>query len=646
MTGRRLEPFAAPIDATVVLPGSKSITNRALLVAALAEGTSRLTGVLRADDTDAMLGALGALGVRVDGDGTTVDVVGVSGSFPVAAADLDARQAGTVARFLAPALATGRGSYRLDGHPQLRARPLGPLVASLRSLGVEVEAADPEHLPILVRGGGWRGGAAAVPGDVSSQYLSGLLIAGPCAAEGLTVRVTTALVSRPYVDMTLAVMRAFGAAAEWIDAHTVRVEPTGYRATAYAVEPDASAASYVFAAAAITGGRVAVPGLGRSSVQGDLGFVDLLAAMGAEVDRGERTTVVRGSGSLRGVTADLADLSDTVPTLAVTAAFADSPTTITGVGFIRNKESDRVGAVVAELRRCGVDAVEDADGLTVRPVPGAPHGASIRTYDDHRIAMSFALVGLRVPDVEILDPECVTKTFPDYFDVLESLRATPAAGAGDRVPGSMRVIAIDGPAGSGKSTVARAVATRLGLEYLDTGAMYRAVAFAALRRGMDPEDGDAVARLAREIELDVSEQGVTVDGVDATLEIRGPEVTRSVSIVAANPEVRREMVSRQREWANVRGGGVLEGRDIGTVVFPDAELKVYLTASAEARAQRRAKEVTDLDYETVAADLARRDAMDSGRTTSPLVEAADASVVDTTGLSVDEVVARVVELLR
>jgi 3-phosphoshikimate 1-carboxyvinyltransferase len=646
-TALPIAPLTAPFDATVTIPGSKSITNRALLVAALARGTSRVSGVLRADDTEAMLGALGALGVGLEvvDDGTSVVVAGVDGRFPVAGADVDARQAGTVARFVAPALAAGAGVYRLDGHPQLRARPLGPLVTSLRALGVEVTETVPGHLPIVVHASGWRGGSVEVAGDVSSQYLSGLLIAGPCATEGLRVTVTTELVSRPYVDMTLAVMAAFGADAGWEDDRTIRVAPRGYRATDYAVEPDASAASYVFAAAAVTGSRVVVPGLGAGSLQGDLGFVHVLEEMGAEVEVGADATTVRGTGALRGVVADLRDLSDTVPTLAVTAAFAVSPTTITGVGFIRNKESDRIGAVVTELRRCGVEATEDADGLTVLPVADGPHGARVHTYEDHRIAMSFALVGLRVPGIEILDPGCVAKTFPEYFTVLGSLRDSPAGTPADRVPGSMRVIAIDGPAGSGKSTVSRALARRLGLEYLDTGAMYRAIAFAAIRRGIDPEDTTAVARLAREVQLEVGERGVVVDGVDATLEIRGPEVTRSVSTVAANPEVRRELVSRQREWAHLRGGGVLEGRDIGSVVFPDAQLKVYLTASAEARAQRRAKEVADLDYETVAADIARRDAVDSNRADSPLVEAEGAVVVDTTGLSVDEVVARVVELL-
>jgi 3-phosphoshikimate 1-carboxyvinyltransferase len=272
-----------------------------------------------------------------------------------------------------------------------------------------------------------RGGAVDVPGDVSSQFLSGLLLAGPLMAEGLRVRVTGHAVSPSYLDLTAATMAAFGASVRRPDERTWEVAPGGYRAADLAVEPDASAASYFFAAAAICGGRVRVEGLDRTTVQGDLGFVDVLAGMGADVERGPGWTEVRGGAALHGTTVDLSDLSDTAQTLAVVAPFADAAVRVTGIGFIRAKETDRIGAVVTELRRCGVDAAEEPDGFVVRP--GTPHGARVRTYDDHRMAMSFALLGLRVPGVEVEDPGCVAKTYPGYFadlDRLRSVRSGPA----------------------------------------------------------------------------------------------------------------------------------------------------------------------------------------------------------------------------
>ena len=412
MTTLVVEPLAAPPDASVSVPGSKSITNRALVAAALADGESTLDGILRADDTEAMLDSLARLGAELEVHGTTVRVTGTGGTVPVATADLDARLSGTTSRFLLPLLALGAGRYRLDGAPPLRTRPLAPLLDALRSLGATVEG---DRLPVTV-GGPVRGGRVAVPGDVSSQFLSGLLLAGPAMPDGLTVELTTELVSKPYVTMTTAVMEAFGAS---VDGFTVA--PGGYRGRAYAVEPDASAASYFFAAAAITGGRVTVPGLGTGSLQGDLAFVGVLAAMGATVVTTATATTVQG-GPLHGVDVDLADLSDTAQTLAAVAVFADSPTRVRGIGFVRGKETDRIAAVVTELRRCGVDAEATEDGYVVRP--GAePRPAVVQTYDDHRMAMSFALLGLRVPGIEIDQPEVVAKTFPGYWDAVDRLRS-------------------------------------------------------------------------------------------------------------------------------------------------------------------------------------------------------------------------------
>ncbi|HEY8544147.1 MAG TPA: 3-phosphoshikimate 1-carboxyvinyltransferase [Acidimicrobiales bacterium] len=417
-------PVAGPLDATVRPPGSKSITNRALVCAALAPTPSRLTGALEADDTQAMRGALAALGPLVPAAGSGAGTG--AGSAPGASAGgvtvVDARQSGTTARFVLPLLALRREPTRLDGAPQLRARPMADGIAALRALGAEVvEEGDPGHLPVLVRGpeAPTPGVTLDVAGDASSQFLSGLLMLGPVWPGGLRLRTSGGLVSRPYVDMTVAVMTAFGATVH-ADESGWTVDAGGYRGTDYTVEPDASAASYFFAAAAIVGGRVTVEGLGRASLQGDLAFVDVLARMGCRVERGSGATTVERTGDLVGVDVDMGDLSDTAPTLAAVAVFADSPTRVRGIGFIRHKETDRVGNVVRELRRCGIRAEEEPDGFVVHP--GTPQPATVATYDDHRMAMSFALLGLRAEGIRIAGPSCVAKTFPSFWTALDRLR--------------------------------------------------------------------------------------------------------------------------------------------------------------------------------------------------------------------------------
>jgi len=343
---------------------------------------------------------------------------------PSGPASLDVRLSGTTARFVAPLVALGDGAYHLDAAPPMRRRPMHELFDALGVLGATVEPeVDRQGRPVLpatITTRGLAGGEIDVRGDVSSQFLSGLLLAGPCTRDGLTVHLVSTLVSKPYVDLTVDVMAGFGAIVIRDGDRTFRVDPTGYEARSYAVEPDASAASYFFAAAALLGGRVRVPGLRLGSHQGDLAFVDVLARMGAEVHRDATGVEVRGTGVLHGVDVDMADCSDTAQTLAALAVFADTPTRIRGIGFIRAKETDRIGAVVTELRRLGVDADEEPDGLVVQP--GAPRGAVVQTYDDHRMAMSFALIGLRSPGVAIADPGCVTKTFPGFWTALDGLR--------------------------------------------------------------------------------------------------------------------------------------------------------------------------------------------------------------------------------
>jgi len=408
-----IHPWRAAPDSTVVVPGSKSITNRALICAAQARGVSRLTGVLRADDTEAMIGAIRALGAEVieGAEPTTLTVHG-SDRLGEAPCTLDARQSGTTGRFVLPLAASGSAPCTLDGHAQLRGRPFGPLIDAVRSLGATVdEIGDPGTLPLVVTGP-LDGGRVALRGDLSSQFLSGLLLAGPSMKRGLDVSLTSPLVSASYVEMTTRVMASFGAYASGMS-----VASGSYRAAEYTIEPDASAASYFFAAAAITGGHIVVEGLGSSSLQGDLAFVKLLGQMGADVSIGPARTEVSGTGELHGLDVDMSDCSDTAPTLAVVAAFASSPTTVRGIGFIRAKESDRIAAVVRELARAGVQAREDPDGFTITPTTSSTeiHGARLSTYDDHRMAMSLALLGLVVPGIVIENPRCVAKTFPDYF---------------------------------------------------------------------------------------------------------------------------------------------------------------------------------------------------------------------------------------
>jgi 3-phosphoshikimate 1-carboxyvinyltransferase len=431
-------PIERPVDATVTVPGSKSLTNRALVCAALASGTSTVDGALVADDSLAMGAALEALGAPIEHDQATgrLTVQGTGGRLRPGPAELDMRLSGTASRFLLPVVALGSGRYTVDGRPPLRARPMGPVLDGIRAMGATVEeAGEPGRLPVsVVAPGHLPGGEVAVAGDTSSQFVSGLLLAAPCTAAGVRVTVTGRLASRPFVDLTLAVMAAFGVdvrerPGEGGRGPVFEVPAGGYRAAAYRVEPDASAASYLLAAAAVVGGRVTIEGLGSDSRQGDARFADLLGTMGARAERTATTTTVSGDGRLRSPgTVDMGDMPDMAQTLAAVAVFADAPTRVTGVELIRWHETDRITAVVTELRRAGIDAREERDGFVVHP--GSPCPARIETYDDHRMAMSFALLGLRSPGIEIADPGCVAKTFPGFWRALDALRGAGPGRAG------------------------------------------------------------------------------------------------------------------------------------------------------------------------------------------------------------------------
>ncbi len=416
---RTIRPARSGLDATVRVPGSKSITNRALLLAALASGSSTLRGALAADDTLAFAAGLRALGFAVDEEAGGWRVQGAAGRIPAAEAAVFCAEAGTAARFLLAACAAGEGRYRLDAAPQLRRRPLAQLLEALRAQGARTEPPDAERLPLTLEARGLTGGSLRLPGGASSQFVSALLMAAPLGRAPLELAVDD-LASRPYIDMTIAMMAQFGVAAERRGHERFRVAPAAYSGRDYAIEPDASTASYFFAAAAVTGGRVKVRGLRRQGrLQGDIRFLDVLEAMGCSVSDEPDGVVVAGPGTPAGLTIDMSDISDTFMTLAAVAPFASSPVTITGIANVRLKESDRIVAMESNLRRLGVKTASGPDFLRV--YPGTPSGGRIDSHADHRIAMSFAVLGLRARDVVVEDPGCVSKTCPDFFELWKAL---------------------------------------------------------------------------------------------------------------------------------------------------------------------------------------------------------------------------------
>jgi 3-phosphoshikimate 1-carboxyvinyltransferase len=411
---------SGPVRGSIRPPGSKSITNRALVCAALAEGKSVLEGALDSDDTRLMIDGLQALGVAVEHDAKqqTIRVAGCGGRLPAREADIPVGNSGTTVRFLTAVATLGQGLFRLDGSARMRERPIEDLLDALRQLGADARSQLGSGCPpVVVRAAGLPGGRATVAGDVSSQFLSALLMAAPGAKTPVELAVARKLVSKPYVAMTLGVMAAFGvsvaAGPPW------RIAPGRYRACRYAIEPDASAASYFLAAAAVTGGSVTVEGLSRQGLQGDVAFCDCLEQMGCQV-RGDPGGLTVAGGPLRGIEVDMNAISDTVPTLAVVALLARGPTTIRGVAHIRHKETDRIRALATELRKLGAAVDELEDGLRI--IPGTLHGARLETYDDHRMAMSLALAGLVTAGVVISDPECTAKTYPEFFRDLARLR--------------------------------------------------------------------------------------------------------------------------------------------------------------------------------------------------------------------------------
>jgi 3-phosphoshikimate 1-carboxyvinyltransferase len=652
-------PPLAGAGGCVCLPGSKSISNRVLLLAGLCAGTTTLHGLLDSDDTRVMLDALRRLGCAIESGGASTRVSGLGGRLAVHSARLFLGNAGTAMRPLTAALAllaaTQGGDFELRGVARMHERPIGDLVEALRALGCRIdELGQAGFPPLRVRGGRLEiGPPIRVRGDVSSQFLTALLLALPLVATDreITLDVVGELISKPYVEITLALLARFGVTVQregW-QRFTIAAQGAGgaYRSPGELhVEGDASSASYFIAlgaVAAFDGRCIRVEGVGSDSIQGDIAFADAAEQMGARVTRSANALEVRrGVWPLRAIRLDCNHIPDAAMTLAVMALFADGTSRLANIASWRVKETDRIAAMAAELRKLGAVVTFGADFIEITP-PVQWRAAAVRTYDDHRMAMCMALAAFNplagaspgVP-VRILDPRCVAKTFPDYFETL--------FGVVRAEPGDIPVITVDGPSASGKGTLAAALAAALGFHYLDSGALYRATALAALGAGVSDDDRAALARLGGKLDLRFEAGSTLLAGANVTEALRREDVGAMASKISAWPELRDALRDLQLSFRRLPGL-VADGRDMGTVIFPRARLKVFLTASAEERALRRHKQLISKGFsaklEDLLADLRARDARDTNRAVAPLAAATDALLLDNSGLTIEASVDRV-----
>ena len=660
-------PPLSTVSGRVRLPGSKSISNRVLLLAGLAAGTTEVHDLLDSDDTQVMLAALAALGCGLQPDGRVLRVTGLGGRLQVHRASLFLGNAGTAMRPLAATLAvlaaTQGGDFTLSGVPRMHERPIGDLVDALRPLGCRIDdLGRPGYPPLRLHG--QAGGRLAteapirVRGDVSSQFLTALLMALPLASaeRAIAIEVDGELISKPYIEITLALLARFGIAVQRTGWQRF-VIPQGSACRspgAIHVEGDASSASYFIAAGAIAaqgGAPLRIEGVGHDSIQGDIRFVEAAQAMGAQVRSGPGWIEVhRGRWPLAPIARDCTAIPDAAMTLAMMALYADGPSRLSGIASWRVKETDRIAAMAAELRKLGATVEEGPDFIAIEPPPApAWRAAVLSTYDDHRMAMCASLAAFnglapgrdgRGLPLRVLDPQCVGKTFPDYFETLFAV-----AGA---APQDVPVITIDGPTASGKGTLAAAVAAALGWQLLDSGALYRAAGLAAQWDGVWPDDEAAVARLAGLLELrfgDGEQAGRTwLRGREVTDALRLEDTGQLASRVSALPAVRQALHGLQLAFRRVPGL-VADGRDMGTVVFPDAALKVFLTASPQQRAERRHKQLISkgisANIDSLRADLEARDARDANRPVAPCRPADDALLLDNSDLSIEQSVQQV-----
>ncbi|BDB69025.1 bifunctional 3-phosphoshikimate 1-carboxyvinyltransferase/cytidylate kinase [Comamonas thiooxydans] len=668
-------PALDSANGSVSLPGSKSISNRVLLLAALSQGTTTIHDLLDSDDTRVMLAGLKQLGCSISPDAVTpgqaIDVTGIGGQLPAGtAATLFLGNAGTAMRPLTAALSVLGGDFEMTGVPRMYERPIGDLVDALRQLGCKIDYLKDEGFPPLKIGqpdfSQLGSESIKVRGDVSSQFLTSLLMALPLLANvpgaqrDITIEVVGELISRPYIHITLELLARFGIAVK-NDRWQRFVIPAGSRYQspgAIHVEADASSASYFIALGAIATGTtddadadnapqpksIRILGVGQDSIQGDIRFIEAAQAMGAQIESGPNwLQVSRGSWPLKAIDLDCNHIPDAAMTLGTMALYADGVTTLRNIASWRVKETDRIAAMAIELRKLGASVEEGADYIRITPPAGktAWKAASIHTYDDHRVAMCFSLAAFnpaKLP-MRIEDPKCVAKTFPDYFEALFSVSEAER----EHIP----VICIDGPTASGKGTIAAEVARALGYQLLDSGALYRITGLAASRAGMtlDESNEETIAEMALDMPVRFdAQQRVWLGDEDISLAIRSEEAGMNASRVSALPAVRTALVDLQLSFQALPGL-VADGRDMGTVIFPHAPLKVYLWASAQCRAERRYKQLISkgisANMSTLLADLEARDARDMNRSTAPLKPAEDSLQLDSSEMTIEEVVAQV-----
>ena len=641
---------------TVVLPGSKSISNRVLLLSALSRGTTTLHDLLDSDDTRIMLDALRLLGCGVRQSGATVAIDGMGGQVNNKRACLFMGNAGTAIRPLTAALAVMGGDYELRGSARMHERSIGDLFDALRQFGCQIDYLGREGFPPLRIGQPKLklDAPIQVRGDVSSQFLSALLMALPLAAahqptviarNDITIEVVGTLISRPYIEITLKLLARFviEVARRGWQRFTIPAGSQFKSPGTLQVEADASSASYFIALGAIAVGAqdqkyIRIEGVGADSIQGDIRFIEAAQLMGAKVVSGANwLEVSRGSWPLKAIDLDCNHIPDAAMTLAVLALYATGTTTLRNIASWRVKETDRIKAMACELRKLGASVEEGADFIRITP-PATSAGwnaASIHTYDDHRMAMCFSLAACNpaLLPVRIEDPQCVGKTFPNYFETFFSLVQAPVS--------AIPVICIDGPTASGKGTLAAALAQQLGYHLLDSGALYRIAALAAVQADLAPDGRheQAIADLLASLSLQFTQKQVLLNGLDVTAAIRTEDVGMNASKVAALPKIRMALIDLQRSFRRLPGL-VADGRDMGSVVFPQAALKVFLTASAEQRAQRRYQQLVakgiSVTLATLRADLQARDARDTSRSVAPLRPALDARLLDNSDLSINE----------